>query len=221
MNLVIAEVEKMVMNNYSNKIKEKLNEPKDNYNKMKSIFNIINLNISYNNDILKSISFYEDLLQKQIRKEDKSPSLSYNIKVKFSEERLDIVKNMVEAYLRDYCSKNDLSFELDKFEEKKYEQLTEKILKNIFGKDILQTLDDVDKIVHLESIFESNLDEISERIFENPKFDDRKYVNKKIEKEVKIKFPQIAYFKNVFEYNGKLNLNLNVLNEKQIKELIK
>ena len=221
MNLVIAEVEKMVMNNYSNKIKEKLNEPKDNYNKMKSIFNIINLNISYNNDILNSISFYEDLLQKQIRKEDKSPSLSYNIKVKFSEERLDIVKNMVEAYLRDYCSKNDLSFELDKFEEKKYEQLTEKILKNIFGKDILQTLDDVDKIVHLESIFESNLDEISERIFENPKFDDRKYVNKKIEKEVKIKFPQIAYFKNVFEYNGKLNLNLNVLNEKQIKELIK
>ena len=188
---------------------------------MKSIFNIINLNISYNNDILNSISFYEDLLQKQIRKEDKSPSLSYNIKVKFSEERLDIVKNMVEAYLRDYCSKNDLSFELDKFEEKKYEQLTEKILKNIFGKDILQTLDDVDKIVHLESIFESNLDEISERIFENPKFDDRKYVNKKIEKEVKIKFPQIAYFKNVFEYNGKLNLNLNVLNEKQIKELIK
>ena len=146
--------------------------------------------------------------------------MSNYIKIKFSEERLDIVKNLVESYLRNYSAKNDLSFELKQYEEKQYEQLTEKILKNIFGNDILQTLDDVDKIVHLESIFETNLDEISQRIFENPKFDDRLYVNKKEKKETIIKFPEIAYFKNVFYQNGMLNINLNILSEKEIKELI-
>ena len=221
MNLVIAEVEKMVMNNYSKMIKEKLNEPRNNFNKMQKVFNIINIKISLDNEITKNIYFYEDLLKKQITKEDKYPYLSYNLRVKFSEERLDIVKNLVESYLRNYSAKNDLSFELNKFDDKKYEQLTEIILKNIFGKDILQTLEDVDKIVHLESVFETHLDEISQRIFENPKFDDRVYVNKKEEKEKIINFPKIAYFKDVFYYKGKLNLNLNILSEKEIKEIMK
>ena len=219
-NLVIAEVEKMVLNNHVKIIKEKLNEPKNIFNKVQSVYNIIKLNIALNDDILRSINYYEDLLHKQIKKEDKYPSLSHHIKIKFSEERLDIVKNLVESYLRNYSAKNDLSFELKQYEEKQYEQLTEKILKNIFGNDILQTLDDVDKIVHLESIFETNLDEISQRIFENPKFDDRLYVNKKEKKETIIKFPEIAYFKNVFYQNGILNINLNILSEKEIKELI-
>ena len=221
MNLVIAEVEKIVMNNFSKIIKEKLNEPRNNFNKMQSIFSIINMNISLDNEITKNIYFYEDLLRKQIEKQDKYPYLSHNIRIKFSEERLDIVKNLVESYLRNYNTKNDLSFELNKFEDKKYEQLTEAILKNIFGNDILQTLDDADKIVHLESVFETHLDEISQRIFENPKFDDRVYVNKKEEKEKMIYFPKIAYFKDVFHYKGKLNLNLNILSEKEIKEIMK
>ena len=147
--------------------------------------------------------------------------MSPYIKIKFSEERLDIVKNMVESYLRNYTDKNDLSFEINKYEEKQYEQLTEKILKNIFGNDILQTLDDIDKIVHLESIFESNLDEISQRIFENPKFDDRLFINKKEKKESVIKLPEIAYFTNVFGYEGMLNINLNLLSDKELKEFIK
>ena len=219
-NLVIGEVEKMVLNNHVKIIKEKLNEPKNIFNKVQSVYNIIKLNIALNDDILRSINYYEDLLYKQLKKEDKYPSLSNYIKIKFSEERLDIVKNLVESYLRNYSAKNDLSFELKQYEEKQYEQLTEKILKNIFGNDILQTLDDVDKIVHLESIFETNLDEISQRIFENPKFDDRLYVNKKEKKEIIIKFPEMAYFKNVFFQNGMLNINLNILSEKEIKELI-
>ena len=221
MNLVIAEIEKMVMENFSIKIKEKLNEPRNNYNKMQKIFNTIKMQLTLDNEISRSISFYEDLLRKQIEKEDKRPTLSYKIRVKFSEERLDIVKNLVESYLRNYNTKNDLSFELDKFEEKKYEQLTEKILKNIFGDDILQTLDDVDKIVHLESVFETNLDEISQRIFENPKYDDRLYVNKKAEKEIIIKVPEIAYFNDIFEKRSMLCLNLNLLSKKELDELMK
>ena len=221
MNLVIAQIERMVMNNYSKKMIEKLNEPKNIYNNIQSMFRIIKLNVVLDEEISKSIHFYTNLLRKQIDKEDKLPSLSAFVHVKFSEERLDVVKNLVESYLRNYCEKNDLSFELDKFEEKKYEHLTEKILKNIFGDNILQTLDDIDKIVHLESIFETHLDEISKRIFENPKFDDRIYEDKKEEKEKIIKLPKIAYFRVIFKYKGMLNLNLNVLTEKEIKELIK
>jgi hypothetical protein len=220
-NLVIAEVEKMVLNEHVKKIREKLNEPKNIFYQVQNVYGIIKLNISLNDEILRSINYYEDLLNKQLKKEDKFPSLSPYIKIKFSEERLDIVKNMVESYLRNYTDKNDLSFEINKYEEKQYEQLTEKILKNIFGNDILQTLDDIDKIVHLESIFESNLDEISQRIFENPKFDDRLFINKKEKKESVIKLPEIAYFTNIFKYDGMLNINLNLLSDKELKEFIK
>ena len=221
MNLVIAEIEKMVMKNYSNIIKEKLNEPRNNFNKMQKVYDLVKLKIYLDSEISKNIYFYEDLLEKQIKKEDKYPYLSDNIRVKFTEERLDVVKNLVESYLRNYCAKKDLSFELNKFEDKKFEKLTEKILKNIFGYDIFQTLDDVDKIVHLESVFETHLDEISQRIFENPKFDDRIYINKKVEKNEVITFPKIAYFEDVFTFGGKLYLNLTILTEEELKELIK
>ena len=221
MNLVIAEIEKMVMKNYSNIIKEKLNEPRNNFNKMQKVYDLVKLKIYLDSEISKNIYFYDDLLEKQIKKEDKYPYLSDNIRIKFTEERLDTVKNLVESYLRNYCAKKDLSFELNKFEDKKFEKLTEKILKNIFGYDIFQTLDDVDKIVHLESVFETHLDEISQRIFENPKFDDRIYINKKVEKNEIITFPKIAYFEDVFTFGGKLYLNLTILSEEELKELIK
>ena len=221
MNLVIAEVEKMVMNNYSRITKEKLNEPRNNFNKMQKVYDMVKLKIYLDSEISENIYLYEDLLEKQIKKEDKYPYLSHNIRVKFTDERLDIVKNMVESYLRNYCADKDLSFELNKFEDKKFEQLTEKILKNIFGDDIMQTLDDVDKIVHLESVFKTNLDEISQRIFEDPKFDDRIYIHKSVEKNEIISFPKIAYFEDVFSYNGKLYLNLRLLSENELKELIK
>ncbi len=85
----------------------------------------------------------------------------------------------------------------------------------------MQTLDDVDKIVHLESVFKTNLDEISQRIFEDPKFDDRIYIHKSVEKSEIISFPRIAYFEDVFSYIGKLYLNLRLLSENELKELIK
>ena len=84
----------------------------------------------------------------------------------------------------------------------------------------METLDDVDKIVHLESAFENNLDEISQRIFENPKFDDRLFIEKRVVKEKEIKLPKIAYFRDVFNYNSDLFLNLDLLDEKERKKLL-
>ena len=220
MSLVIAEIEKMMMNHYLDTMTKIINEPNDSLNATRNIFELLNINIGDNPDISSSINFYQNLLKKQIKSQDKYPELSYNIKVKFSEERLDNVKNLIEAYLRDYTSKNDLSFELNKYEDRKIEQLTENILKNIFGNRILETLDDVDKIVHLESMFDSNLDEISQRIFENPRYDDRVFVEKKVGKEKEIKIPNIAYFRDLFNYYSPLFLNIDVLNREEKEKLL-
>ena len=220
MNLVIAEIEKMVMNNYSKNMNNILNEPLNSLNKIANIFELLNINIRTDEEIIKSINYYEKLLKKQIKSQEKYPQLSYNIKVKFTEERLDNVKNLVEAYLRDYTSQNDLSFELNEYEDKKIEQLTEKILKNIFGNRILETLDDTDKIVHLESVFDNNLDEISRRVFENPRYDDRVFVEKKVEKEEEIKVPIIAYFRDAFNNMSPLFLNLDLLSDKEKNKLL-
>ena len=222
MSLVIAEIEKMVMKNYSETMTRILEEPFNSLNEARNVFQLLNITVGNNEEISKSIYFYENLLKKQIKSQEKYPELSHHITVKFSEDRLDNVKNLVEAYLRDYSSKNDLSFELDKYEDKKIEQLAEKILKNIFGSRILETLDEVDKIVHLESVFENNLDEISQRIFENPRYDDRVFVEKKVEKEKEIKLPKIAYFRDAFDIYSPLFLNLDLLNhEERIKLLYK
>ena len=220
MSLVIAEIEKMVMNNYSKNMNNILNEPLNSLNKIANIFELLNINIRTDEEIIKSINYYEKLLKKQIKSQEKYPQLSYNIKVKFTEERLDNVKNLVEAYLRDYTSQNDLSFELNEYEDKKIEQLTEKILKNIFGNRILETLDDTDKIVHLKSVFDNNLDEISRRVFENPRYDDRVFVEKKVEKEEEIKVPKIAYFRDAFNNMSPLFLNLDLLSDKEKNKLL-
>ena len=221
MSLVIAEIEKMVMKNFSQKMEEILDGPKESINIMKKLYNLISVEIEMEKGISKSIHYYKNLLRKQIEKVEKYPTLSYRINIKFTEERLDNVKNLIEAYLRDYTSREDLSFELDKFEDKKIEQLTEKILINIFGKDILKTIDDVEKIVHIESVFDNSLDEISTRIFENPRYDDRVFIEKKLEEKKEIKLPNIAYFRNVFNIDSLLFLNLDLLTDEEKNKLIR
>ena len=218
-NLVIAEIEKMVMSNYSKTMEKILNGPLDSINSIKELYNILNIDIRTKEEISGSIYFYQNLLRRQIKEQEKYPELSNNIKIKFTEERLDNVLNLVENYIRDYNKKSDLSFILNQFEDKKVEQLAEKILKNIFGYNIFETLDDVDKIVHLESMFDNNLDEISQRIFENPRYDDRIFVEKKIEKEKDIKVPKVAYFRDVFNSESPLFFDLNLLTSEEKKRL--
>ena len=220
MSLVIAEIEKMVMNNYSKNMEEILNGPKNSLNIIKNLYNLLHVEIGMAEEISKSIHYYKNLLRNQIEKAKKYPELSHRIKVKFTEQRLENIRNLIEAYLRDYTSKNDLSFELDKFEDKKIEQLTEKILINIFGNDILKTIDDVEKVVHIESVFDSSLDEISQRIFENPRYDDRVYIEKKVEAKKEIKLPDIAYFRDVFNKDSPLFLDLDLLTYEERAKLI-
>ena len=222
MSLVIAEIEKMVMNNYDKKMREILDSPITHFNNsIKNIFSIINVDIYLSDEITKSITFYKKILEKQINLAKKNyPHLSEPQKIKFSKEKLNIVKNLIESYLISYTSKNDLSFKLDKYEDNKIEHLTKDILKTIFGYRILETLDDADKIVHLESVYQNSLDEISQRLFENPRFDDRLFIEeRKVEEKKVINLPENVYFKDVFSYNSPLNLNLT-LDQKERDKLL-
>ena len=223
MSLVIAEIEKMVMKNYSEEMNEILDGPYTCFYKIEELFSIINVRVQMNREINESISFYKNLLNEQIRSAQKYPILGHSMNVKFTEERLNEVKDLIQTYLINYTMGNDLSFVLDNYEDRKIEQLTEKILKNIFSSRIFETLDEADKIVHLESVFTNGLDEISQRIFEDPRFDDRLIVEeRKVVKEEKIiKLPITAYFADVFRYNNPLYLDLNCLDEKEREKLLK
>ena len=175
------------------------------------------LNYNTNNKIIDSINFYKNKLREQIEKRNFYPECE--VDVKFTEERIYEVKKMVEIYITEYSKKNDISFELDKFEEKKVENLAEEILKNIFGNNIFEPLQSTDKIVNLKSVFKNELDEIMVKIFENPEFNDKIYVEERNKETKNINLPNFANFEQIF--NGDLNLDLSHLKSEERQNLLK
>ena len=212
LSLVIGELEKRIMKNYNNKINELLDEPNNTIQEIQKVYKKIGLNYSTNRSINDSISFYKEKLKNQIKKRDFYPEC--HVSIKFTEERLEEVKNMIELYIKEYSKLKDISFELDKFKDKKFENLTHEIMKEIFDINIFETLQNNDKVVHLQSVFKNELDNITTKIFENPKFDDRIYIEERPKEKKVINFPDFAEFYQIFE--GYLNLDLSLLkNEKK------
>ena len=211
LSLVIGELEKRIMKNYNNRIKELLDSPREAIQDIQNVYKRVGLNYNINNKINKSIDFYREKLKNKIKKRDVYPECEIN--VKFTEERLEEVKNMIELYITEYSKVNDISFELDKFEEKKIENLTQEIMKEIFGNNIFEPLQSNDKIVHLQSVFKNELDNIATKIFENPKFDDRIYIEERPKEKKVINYPEFANFHQIF--NGYLNLDLSLLKKEE------
>jgi hypothetical protein len=211
LSLVIGELEKRIMKNYKNRIKELLDSPIKAIQDIQNVYKRVGLNYNINNKINKSINFYREKLKNKIKKRDVYPECEIN--VKFTEERLEEVKNMIELYITEYSKVNDISFELDKFEDKKIENLTQEIMKEIFGNNIFEPLQSNDKIVHLQSVFKNELDNISTKIFENPKFDDRIYIEERPKEKKVINYPEFANFHQIF--NGYLNLDLSLLKKEE------
>ena len=126
---------------------------------------------------------------------------------------------MVEIYVTEYSNKNDISFELDKYEDKKVENLSKEIMKAIFGKHIFEPLESTDKIVQLKSVFKNDLDEIATKIFENPKFNDKIYEEKRPMENNIIRLPNFANFEQILK--GDLNLDLSHLKAEEKEKIIK
>ena len=216
LSLVIGELEKRIMNNYKKKMIEILQGPKRAVEDIKDIYNTIGLDYKINNEIEYVINHYVYELDEIIRKRDFYPQC--NVTVKFTEERIENVRNMVEYYVREYSKDKDISFELDKWEEKKIENLAENIMITIFGSHIFEPLKSSDKIVHLQSAFKNELDEITTKIFENPLYKDKIYVEERPREKKVVGNPMFATFRQIFL--GNLNLDLSILNKKEKDDLI-
>lgn len=216
LSLVIGELEKRILNHYKNKIKEILDTPNNEISNVSKIYKKAGLSYNTNYKISESINYYKDKLKNQIKERNFYPEC--NISVKFTEERLEEVKNMVEIYIMEYSKKNDISFELDKYEEKKVENLSKEIMKLIFGRHIFEPLESTDKIVQLKSVFKNDLDEITTKIFENPKFNDKIYEEKRPKENNIIILPDFANFSQIFK--GDLNLDLSHLKREEKEKLI-
>ena len=217
LNLVIGELEKRVMANFKKNMEKNLDMPADTITNIKKVYNKIGLDYRMNTEINQSISFYKEILRNQIKERKFYPECHVN--VKFTENRISEVKSMVELYITEYSKMHDISFDLDKYEEKKVENLAENILKAIFGHNILEPLQSTDKIVHLKSVFKNELDNITTKVFENPIFDDKIVVEDRPAESQDVRLPDFANFKSVF--HGDLNLNLSYLNYEEKNNLFK
>ena len=220
LSLVIGELEKKIMNNYQAQMERLLDSPENTLREIQNIYLNIGLTYSKTTLISNNISFYKTKLQDAIRQRNLYPEC--RVSVKFTEERLDEVINMIELYITEYSKLHDISFELNKFEDNKIANLAKEIMKTIFGNSIFVPLQSTEKVFHIKSVFKNQLDVIATRLFENPLFDDKIIVEER-PKEIKenkiVKLPEFANFSKIFQ--GDLNLDLSNLKEQERENLIK
>ena len=216
--LVIGYLEKIILNNFKNKMIKLLESPKIQIEEINQNFGMLGFDFVMNDEFNESIKFYKDKLNSQIKAHDNFPVC--NVTVKFKEERLQDVKYMITLFISEYSKIYDISTELNKY--KKLDLFVESILKSIFGYNILIPLEESEKLTHLESVFNNELDSIAKKIFENPYFQDKiivedNFEDKNIQKKEELKVPMTATFVQIF--NGDLNLSFN-LSEKEKEKIL-
>lgn len=216
MILVNAELEKIVMEVYKNKMFNILDSPKKFYEKLVNLYEELDLKILKNHkEIENSIKFNKNLFIKQYNDVQYYPVFPKNIKVKLTKNRLKYVKELIEKYLKEYFKNlKDESIVVNLFDIKEikiyqnekidYSLMLKDILKNIFGEQILEPLEenDYDKISYLEPIFDIELNEISKSVLGHE-------VSEFI-------FPKISYFSEIFKPDNLLNLNKNYFDQKNL-----
>ena len=227
-SLCIGKIEEMVLNDFNDKVENLLSEPNRNIsNKINSVYSSINL--SYNNDwrINESINFFKRKLNKQItERRDLYPCIENAYSVKFTKKRLILVKNLITKYLIEFSKVNDINFIYKRHIEfgGKIEKITDYLLTKIFGNNIMESLEDYDEIVYLVPQSKTVLDSIAKKIFEDPYYQDKMFVEdrKHKEKEEIVDFPVFSFFSHIFEqYNdNKIILNLSSLTFEERRNLL-
>ena len=216
--LVRGYLEKIILKNYAKKIGKMLESPKEQILDIQGTFGMLGFKFVFTENFEESIKFYKNKLNEQIESRNIYPEI--NLRVKFTQERLQKVKYMISIYITEYSKAYDISQELNKY--KKIDNFVEEILKSIFGYNILVPLESSEKLTHLKSVFDNQLDLIATKIFQNPYFQDKIIVEEEIDNKIKsskneLGGPKAANFEQVFK--GDLNLNFSPLTEKD-KELL-
>ena len=196
-----------------------LDSPKKQIEEINLTFGLLGLDFFLTEDFEESIEYYKEKLNTQINKRNNYPICSVN--VKFTEERLQNIKYMITLYVSEYSKLHDISYELNKY--KKLDLFVDDILKSIFGHKILSPLEDTEKLTHLKSVFENEIDAIAKKIFENPYFQDKIIVEENFEDKNntmkgELKSSTTATFEQVFK--GDLNFNFSSLTERQKEQIL-
>ena len=144
-----------------------------------------------------------------------------NLNVKFTKERLQIIKSLISIYVTEYSKIYDISNELNKY--KKLDEFIEKILKSIFSNDILLPLESAGKYTYIKSVFNNEIDLIAKKIFENPYFQDKIIVEEINEEKINeakniLGEPNTANFEQIFQ--GDLNFKFYPLSEKEKEQIL-
>ena len=217
-NLVRGYLEKIILENFKNKIETMLESPKKQIKEVNDIFGKLGFNFILTENIEKSIEFYRNKLDSQIDSQDIYPYCNLNIK--FTKERLQIVKSMTSIYVTEYSKIYNISNELKKYT--KLDDFVEEILKSTLGYSSLLPLDTVGKYTYVKSICNNEIDVIAKKIFENPYFQD-KVIVEEINEDIINKSketssePSAANFEQIFE--GDLNLKFYPLTETEKEQI--
>jgi len=225
--LCIGKIEEMVLNEFYNNVNYKLDEPNRNIQiNINSIYSSINMRYNSDNIINSSINFYKRKLTEQIneRKQLYPKIENDEHSVKFTSKRLFLVKGLITKYLIEFSKVNDINFIFKNHIEfgGKIENITDYLLKEIFGNQIMETLEEYDEIVYLAPQSKTVLDNIAKKIFEDPYYQDKKIIedrsNKK--KEEIVDFPKFSTFTDIFENYSPITLNLNLLSIEERRNLL-
>ena len=217
-HLVRGYLEKITLDNYKNKIENILESPKKQIKEINGIFGKLGFNYVLTENFEDSIRFYKKKLNSQLDSKNIFPYCSLN--VKFTKERLQIVKNMTSIYVTEYAKVYDISNELKKY--KNINDFIEHILKSIFGNSILVPLEIVGKYTYVKSACNNEIDLIAKKIFENPYFQDKIIVEEINEDKINktkdiLDEPSTANFEQVFK--GDLNLSFYPLSNSEKEQL--
>ena len=218
-SLVRGYLEKITMNNFQIKIKNLLESPKKQIKEINDIFGKLGFNFFLTKNIEESIEYYKNKLNSQIDSHDIYPYC--NLNVKFTKERLQIVKSLISIYVTEYSKIYDISNELNKY--KKLDEFIEKILISIFSNNILLPLESAGKYTYIKSVFNNEIDLIAKKIFENPYFQDKIIVEEINEEKINeakniLGEPNTANFEQIFQ--GDLNFKFYPLSEKEKEQIL-
>ena len=197
-----------------------LDSPKKQIKEINNIFGKLGFNFVLIKDVEDSITFYKEKLNMQIyNSQDIYPEC--NLYVKFTNERLQFVKNMISKYVTEYSKIYDISKELNQYQ--KLDDFIEEILKSILGSSILFPLEKAGKYTYVKSVCNNEFDLIAKKIFENPYFQDKIIVeenfdDKNTELKGELKSSTTATFEQVFQ--GDLNFNFYPLTEREKEQIL-
>ena len=219
-NLVRGYLEKINLKYFRIKTEKMLDSPKKQIKEINNIFGKLGFNFVLTKDVEDSITFYKEKLNMQIyNSQDIYPEC--NLYVKFTNERLQFVKNMISKYVTEYSKIYDISKELNQYQ--KLDDFIEEILKSILGSSILFPLEKAGKYTYVKSVCNNEFDLIAKKIFENPYFQDKIIVEEINEDNIFeskniLGEPNAANFEQIFQ--GDLNLKFYPLSENEKEQLL-